>query len=185
MPKRKLARDECVNCGVRFEGPKPALFCSELCREEADLVRYVRRCRADGRIFRSDVMEAIEIRQAHVLSGGYARLGRTLSEARREEVKLRDRGVCRICGKPGTEIDHVADSSEALDNLQLLCHDCHMEKTMSRLVRIMPDDPNYAEISAQGDRLRKRYRSKRPQRICDDHEKWPTVWRSLLSSRRA
>ena len=53
----------------------------------------------------------------------------------REEVILRAKGRCEVCGKPGTEVHHkihltldnVDDPSIALnlDNLLLLCKECH------------------------------------------------------------
>ena len=54
----------CVNCGGEFASPVPRLFCSVLCQDEAKLVRYVRRCSADGRSAGDEVQEAIEIRMA-------------------------------------------------------------------------------------------------------------------------
>lgn len=53
----------------------------------------------------------------------------------REEVILRAKGRCEICGKPGTEVHHkihltldnLDDPGIALnpDNLLLLCKECH------------------------------------------------------------
>jgi hypothetical protein len=59
----------CVNCSGSFDDIK--LYCSDLCSDEADWVRYVRRCRSDGRYERAEIQEAITIRLAHILSGGY------------------------------------------------------------------------------------------------------------------
>lgn len=50
-----------------------------------------------------------------------------------------DRGLCRMCGRPGNEVDHIIELtpdnindpeiSLNLDNLQTLCHRCHGIKT--------------------------------------------------------
>ena len=55
-----------------------------------------------------------------------------------QKVKTRDKGLCRHClinghVTLGTEVDHVKPiargGTDALDNLQLLCGDCHESKT--------------------------------------------------------
>lgn len=57
----------------------------------------------------------------------------------REIVKRRDDYLCQECLRngyivTGTEVDHIVPVSqggnECLDNLQLLCHECHKEKTL-------------------------------------------------------
>lgn len=50
-----------------------------------------------------------------------------------------DRGLCRRCGRPGNEVDHIIELTPEniddekialnLDNLQTLCHTCHTRKT--------------------------------------------------------
>lgn len=58
----------------------------------------------------------------------------------RRAVIARDNGLCRQClargiTKAGTDVDHITkavdrpDLFHSLDNLQLLCHECHSEKT--------------------------------------------------------
>ena len=64
------------------------------------------------------------------------------SKAWRDVRELRigmDRGICRMCGKPGNEVDHIIELTPEniydemialnLDNLQTLCHQCHTRKT--------------------------------------------------------
>ena len=51
----------------------------------------------------------------------------------------KDHGLCKICGKPGNEVDHIIELTPEnindekialnLDNLQTLCHRCHRIKT--------------------------------------------------------
>jgi hypothetical protein len=59
----------CANCSAVIETAK--MYCSQICSQEAEWARYARRCRLDGRSQRSDVIEAIRIRLAHILAGGY------------------------------------------------------------------------------------------------------------------
>src|SRR5829696_5878881 len=62
----------CINCDRAIElTGQVKLFCSEICSEEAKFVRYFRRCSREGRIKKADVQEAVEIRFAHIMAGGY------------------------------------------------------------------------------------------------------------------
>jgi 5-methylcytosine-specific restriction endonuclease McrA len=84
-------------------------------------VRYHRSCKEDGRIKLPDVAEALRIRRAHILAGGYSERLRRLPDSIRKAVITRDKGKCRKCGKPGNQIDHIHGDSCDLSNLQLLC----------------------------------------------------------------
>ncbi|HYR06480.1 MAG TPA: HNH endonuclease [Longimicrobium sp.] len=176
--------DDCVSCGSIFESPTARLFCSDLCAEEATLVRYARRCRADGRIHRVDVQEAIDIRMALVLGGGYPRRERQLSAAVRAEIRERDEGRCRICGGEGTEIDHISGSDGNPENLQLLCNRCHTQKTIASFRTVKPGDPDYDEINARASLIMKRIEAVHPQHACDDPDEWQSLSRTLLAQRR-
>jgi 5-methylcytosine-specific restriction enzyme A len=53
----------------------------------------------------------------------------------RERIRLRDKYTCQCCGiavRTG-EVDHIIPveqgGTDADENLQLLCHDCHVDKT--------------------------------------------------------
>lgn len=51
----------------------------------------------------------------------------------RDFVKLRDRGLCRYCGQPGQEVDHVVPRcndgpDDAFDNLVWSCKECNAVK---------------------------------------------------------
>src|SRR4051812_7559156 len=98
----------CFNCEGLFSEPK--LYCSERCNQEAQYVRYARGVRKDGRFQQPDVQNALKIRLAHVLSGGYPERQRRLSAATRDAIKTRENGCCRICGAPANEIDHIGRS---------------------------------------------------------------------------
>ncbi len=169
----------CMNCDKTI--PEAVLFCSPLCREEAKFVRYYRACIQDGRIEQPDIHEALQIRLAHILAGGYRADLRQLSDALRKAVIDRDHGRCRRCGAAANQIDHVDGDSHDLDNLQLLCVRCHNEKTKAHLVPISPD--THPEESAKADAMLCRVFSSRPSRLCDGSE-WDSLWRVVYALRR-
>jgi hypothetical protein len=88
----------------------------------------------DGRIDDPDIREAIEIRMALILGGGYPKTARRLSVKQREAVISAASEMCAKCGAPGIDIDHIKGSSADPENLQLLCHKCHLAKTQSVMV---------------------------------------------------
>ena len=131
LPYVCLNCDEEVTLGTAPDKPYK-LYCSEGCSQEAELVRYARRRTKDGRIHEPDVAEAIRIRLAHVMAGGYPKQARRIPPKIRAAVTARDNGQCRACGGSGTEIDHINGSSQALENLQLLCDPCHNKKNHAK-----------------------------------------------------
>lgn len=171
--------DRCANCFQSLPDDVEGLFCDAWCNEIADNVRYWRRVQRDGRIAGPDVQQALRTRAAFMLTGGYDSLGRRLPAKTRSLVKERDGGKCVACGKPGTEIDHIAGSSSDLDNLQLLCGDCHQAKTRQSMV---PAGTEEQEIIKQF--LEHRVLPDPATRIADDQVAWPGRWRQLKSERR-
>lgn len=172
----------CLNCDQPVDGPK--LFCSRACADEAKFVRYVRRCRRDGRDKTPDVKEAIEIRLAHILGGGYPEQERQLSATVRAAVIARDNGRCQLCGQPGNQIDHIRGSSSNLDNLQLLCRSCHNLKTRASMVRVTPDSPDWERCNTKVIALMRRIDAIKPKRVCDDDKTWPSAWRDYMRERK-
>lgn len=171
----------CLNCDEEVTlGTAPKLYCSEGCSQEAELVRYVRGRTKDGRIHEPDVAEAIQIRLAAVMAGGYPKQARCIPPKIRAAVIARDNGQCRACGGPGTEIDHINGSSEALENLQLLCDPCHNKKTMAGMVVVHPEDE---KLQVKSLLFWARVEAEQPMRICDDEENWSGQWRRLMSER--
>jgi hypothetical protein len=148
------------------------------------LVRYVRRCIKDDRIKHPDVLEAIQIRLAHVLAGGYQKQERHIPPDVRQAVIAREKGRCRICGQPGTELDHIDGSSSRPENLQLLCDTCHNEKTRANLVEMHAGDERYEAVKTKDDQFWERAWARQPMRICDDEENWTGLWRTLLAKCR-
>lgn len=180
VPEDRFFKDDhCANCLDPLPDDEETLFCSAWCAEIASTVRYQRRVFRDGRIDQPDVQEAVTIRNAFLLAGGYHSLGRTLSQTTRTEVNIRDGGRCKMCGKPGVEIDHIADSSSDLDNLQLLCTDCHHAKTAQNL---RPASPEQSAL------LRALFLTRvvpdEPTLLADDDVQWQGAWRGLKSARK-
>jgi 5-methylcytosine-specific restriction endonuclease McrA len=152
----------CVNCDRPFPPRRSLFYCSELCDQEAGYVRYHRRVLRDGRISRPDVREALEIRLAHLLNGGYPERQRHLSAELRAAIFERDGGRCRACGAPATDIDHIGHGPNGNvnhpDNLQALCAGCHRRKTLAALEIVTVDsDPElYAHLTAKAADLTRR-----------------------------
>ena len=176
---RHFLDDHCANCLQRLPEDVEALVCSSWCSEIAAHVRYMRRVFRDGRVNDPDVREAIQIRNAFLLVGGYGALDRTLRPAVRTEVKVRDGGRCRQCGRPGTEIDHIAGSSGGLDNLQLLCAECHRAKTAENMVPTTPHERSLLTALFQT-----RVVPDEPTLLADDEVTWQSAWQSLRSARK-
>ena len=172
--KKKAARPVplCYNCDVAMD--LAALFCTDLCKQEAALVRYVRSVRQQRRENEPDIVKAIRIKMVHIFNGGYPDKARHLSDAIRRQVIERAMGMCETegCKKPGAEIDHIHGNSRDLSNLQYLCKECHEKKTEAGIKPVTPDDPRYEELREHRLRLARRYMAKTPLRECDDHEKW-------------
>jgi 5-methylcytosine-specific restriction endonuclease McrA len=169
----------CPNCDRRIE--EAVLFCSELCRNEAKFVRYFRACVADGRFFEPVVQEALRIRLAFILGGGYPERSRHISRELRQSVIARDQGRCRVCGVPGDQVDHISGSTNTPENLQVLCRRCHNVKTVQRFVKNSRD--THPGEWAKRESLLSRVHVVRPDRLCDSTE-WNNLWQSILDARR-
>ena len=164
---------------------KPRLYCSIACEQEAELVRYIRRCASDGRIDQEDVQIAITTRLAHIASGGYDRKARRLTDQQRTAVVASSNGLCAICGKPGIDIDHIDGPSGYPANLQLLCKDCHEQKTFTRIVPVEPGSESYERVKAIHERIWSSAEAAEPQRPCHDERTWTTQWRAYQKERAA
>lgn len=80
----------------------------------AELIWYWRCCKSYGRIDKEDVQLSIQIRPAYIVAGGYKKQERKLTTAIRQAVIKRYDGKSCICGKIGTEIDHINDLSRSV-----------------------------------------------------------------------
>lgn len=162
---------------------KPKLYCSIACEQEAELVRYTRRCKTDGRIEQVDVQIAIHTRLAHLAAGGYNKRARKLSAQQRNAVVSLSAGLCVLCDQPGVEIDHIAGPSDDPANLQLLCKDCHQQKTFSHIVPLLPGSDGYEQVESLRNRIAAEVDSPLPLRPCHNEMTWATQWRAYLKER--
>ncbi len=176
---------KCVNCkGAIPITRQIKLFCLDLCKDEAKYVRYYRSCMADGRVGQADVQMALRIQRAFLLSGGYNARERNISNDIREAVIASAGSRCSLCGKHGTEIDHILGTSDELSNLQLLCWSCHTKKTAEGFKELTPDHPRYKEIMRRVQKLDDRIYAIIPVRECDNEEKWDDNYRTVLKKRK-
>ena len=180
-----LPKFQCVNC--RKDIPVfhlRKLYCSSYCVEEGKYVRYYRACIKDGRSKDKIIQDTLKIRLASLLSGGYDRLQRKLPKQAREFVLSRDNYTCQSCGKYGNEIDHIRDSSPEPGNLQVLCKDCHMKKTLTDLVRIDNRFDFDLETTIKTVDLDLRVNNPIPLQESDDEQVWATRKVQILRKRK-
>jgi integrase len=168
------------------------LFCSQYCRQAAEVVRYVRGCRRDGRDQLEDVREAIRMRLAMVLGGGYPERQRVVSAETRAEVFRRVGGCCEQCGRmldferstgdrdAIATIQHVHGDSNELENLQAFCRRCNIDDARSKFVPLQAGTDE-ARMAAE---LERRWSAVEPQRLCDDDLEWKTSWQRLTKAAR-
>lgn len=180
-PNERFKPDHCANCFEQLPtdpNHRPHLFCSELCRDYASLVRYWRSVVRDGRFEQDpEVRYAVQIQIAHLLAGGYHGQARTIPAETRALVKERDK-VCVSCGGPGEEIDHVDGDSNDPGNLQLLCKDCHHGKTAENLVPASTEQMDFVQAL-----FLERVVPEEPARLCDGSD-WRQTEARLRAERR-
>ncbi|MCI1212090.1 MAG: HNH endonuclease [Bifidobacterium tibiigranuli] len=87
-------------------------------------------------------------------------INRALWERVRRQALRRDHNTCVICGKPGSEVDHIREVADGgalydLANAQTLCHQCHLKKTyaMARKRRLERERRSAAEESSGVDAM--------------------------------
>ena len=173
----------CVNCDTPLPQNRN-VYCTEVCNQEATLIRYVRRTRQDGRTIRPDIREAIGTRLHFVLNGGYPQKARRIPSLLRDAVFTRDQNTCQICGAVGTEIDHRQGNEATLANLQVLCKRCNLHKVELSAVPIQ-DATRQQQMQEKVNLLARRVASLLPVRICDDELTWKTVWRHVQQIHRS
>jgi len=176
--ERYFEPDCCANCVEPLPDEVAGLFCSPLCKQTAEFVRYWRRVTRDGRYEQPDVREAVYARVAHLLGGGYDAAARYLNHDARKQVKTRDGGLCRRCGKPGEEIDHIDGDSPAPGNLQLLCKVCHHGKTAERMHPASPEQQMRVAVL-----YATRVKPGVPVLLADDGGCWQHEWLGLRKER--
>lgn len=179
----------CANCdGTGVTQSRP-LYCSEFCQQAAKLVRYVRARRRDGTAGRPDIKEAIQMRTASVLGGGYPERERRVRADVRARVFERAEGRCEECGRVlefgvGTggpdalaTIQHVNGNSNSPEDLKAFCRRCNLADAQSRFVPVEPGSP--PELLAIS--LEIRCAAEPPLRRCDDDLNWGREWRAMAT----
>lgn len=185
----KDGRKPCANCGTLHKNKNA--FCSPFCKE---LTEYIRMCRrwvrnADKQ---SDPNYAevfyIRIGQINSFIAGHRKdINQIIPIAMRRMVFERDNGLCVLCGKPGTEIDHTNEVKElvgksVLENLRLLCHECHSNKTFADMERSRKKGMTESETElvrvTHMLHIAPRVNSDIPLQISDDEQNWQNVWRN-------
>lgn len=171
---------ECVECGADIVLTNRArLYCSEVCRQTLKLIHYGRSVEADGRIERDPtIAEALQMRIAQILGGGYHERARQVPSALRAQIFERDHGRCALCGARATQIDHIAGDANTLENLRAACGECNLGLAQRRLVPAPPDK------SALADELLERIFAVTPVFPRDDQTAWTTLNVGLIAERR-
>jgi hypothetical protein len=139
------------------------------------MIRYIRTKISEGRADEPDVSEAIEMKMASVLGGGYPAKARRVSAQVRRETMERDNFTCRLCGAAATEIDHIAGSSNNPNNLRALCKQCNMKLAQEKF------EPTDAAGQRKAVEIWRRIDAETPERLCDDEKSWNSLWRKLKS----
>jgi hypothetical protein len=166
---------------------RPSLYCHDLCKQKADVVRYTRGSIDDGRIHQVDVQEAVGTKLLMVTGGGYPARERIVPKAVREAIFERDRHVCVLCGAAATEIDHIRGNSNDPTNLRAVCRTCNIREAFenSRKVNKHEEPELYATLQAIFVEIASRIAAPLPLRACDDHDEWNEIQKALMSQRRA
>jgi ribosomal protein S27AE len=171
---------ECVECGTSIVlTDRAKLYCSEACHQTLKLVHYVRRTIADGRWDRDPtIAEALQMRLAHILAGGYHEAARRVPPKLRAQVFERDADRCVLCGAPATQIDRVAGDASTLVYLRATCGTCNLGMAQDRLV------PASASQAAVAQRIRDRIFAPSPLYPRDDEQSGAAANARTLAERR-
>lgn len=172
---------DCVECGTEIVLTNRAkLYCSDVCHQTLKLVHYGRGVVADGRIERDPTIEeALQMRIAHILAGGYHEVLRRVPPALRAQIFERDGGRCFLCGAPATQIDHIAGDANTPENLRAACGACNLGMAQGHLVPTPPSE------GAVADHLLARIFASTPHFPRDDHTAWAAMNSRLMAERRA
>lgn len=149
------------------------VYCSYLCDEEADYVRFLRK-HGLKKVKRDPDLHAAQMSKLlWILRGGH----KTFHNVRAKTAKLvkqRD-GQCVDCGQPGKDIHHkeflVPELHNRPENLEWLCKDCHRPKGFFTDEQIQSLLDEEASVLTQL-RLHHCARAKTPISPCDDVDGW-------------
>jgi hypothetical protein len=147
---------------------------------------------ADGRADDDDVAEAVQMRVALLLGGGYGFHRQKISAEVRHEIIERAGGRCERCGREldrdgstgvydaMATLQHVARSSNDPSNLQAFCMRCNMDDAESHFV---PVEEGSAQAELLG-YLEARWSAAEPFLACDDHENWKRLQPQMMKAAR-
>ncbi len=170
----------CMNCGKEFG--QASLFCRDFCKQQAKLVRYVRKAISEKRIASPDVQEGIGIKLWLLTGEGYPTSERSVPEKRRKEIFERDRYTCSLCGRPADQMDHIAGNSDDPSNLRALCGECNRRGAFRNARE--PTREEAKNFKSAFLDMAKRIAAPEPTLPCDDPERWDKSWRAIRNSRR-
>lgn len=178
-PARRVTAP-CVECGAPIElTGYPRLYCSDRCRQILKLIHYGRRVFRDGRLDNDPfVKDAIGMRIAHIMAGGYRETARGLPSNVRQAIVTRDGGQCQLCGEAATQIDHIVGDSSDPSNLRALCAACNMAAAKKQMVRASPKQQRVIGGFVE------RMVAEPPLFGRDDELAWDSAYRSIKSQRR-
>lgn len=169
----------CPNCLKRHSRTK--IYCCDQCEDEAQVVRLVRNAIADGRIENAESQVGIGQKLLQIIQGGYP-TERILRPALRRQIFDRDGRVCRICGKPGDQIDHISGSSNDPTNLRVVCGPCNRLRVTHSMVPMSIESADF--VGSILDRLAVRIAAPEPLQTSDRPE-WTRTWIAVRTGRRA
>jgi 5-methylcytosine-specific restriction endonuclease McrA len=158
----------CLNCDRGID--PDAVYCSRLCRDTVEVVRFGRSVVATGHLVEPSVLAVLEVRLATLLQGGYPQRDRRLPTPLRREVLERDGGICQSCGQAfASQVDRVAEAGPDSERFRGVCDSCH-RRFLESLVPTASRDASTAEA------IRQRIHAPEPLQPCDDHLVWGRHW---------
>ena len=170
----------CIECGapIVLKG-RAKRYCSRVCRQKLKLVHYGRGAVAEGRYEQDPTIEdAIQMRMAQALGGGYHEVERRVPPALRAQILERDGGKCVRCGAPATQIVHIAGDANTYENLRAVCGPCYLGMAQERLIPAPPED---VDVVIQ---FLDRIFDTAPRFPRDDITSWPATYARLVDERR-
>ena len=169
---------ECLNCGKAATQGK--LYCDEMCTDSAHMVRYIRKCISDERIWDLNIQEALGTKLLMIYGGGYPKVQRRITTNVRATVFERDGGRCAVCGAAADQIDHINGSSADLQNLRAICGSCNRDRAFAGARPATEQEIEFMQ-SINRD-LAQRIAAPATYKVCD-HPDWSKLWTKIRGAR--
>jgi hypothetical protein len=116
-----------------------------------------------------------------ITGGGYPVDERRVTPERRRMVLERDAHTCRLCSAYADTIYHVPGSSDDMDNLRALCHDCNRREAFRNAT--VASEEQRELIQSRFLEIAERVAAGSHVRLCDSSG-WQEIWRGVRSERR-